>query len=502
MTKHYPLVIKALIASLIFHYLFINYFPVDWLERLSLFSENQQQDFIITSKIEVSLVGEEGEPGFSEQSMQQEGNGQAEGDQGGGLTGIDQEKWGDLLSRLEENTGFKGEYSESHDNIIQNSNVSERYINRERHHEDIVVKDVFPTIHNIDKAFEDVLKAAPEKLTEYVERNEIIEQFRSQDSSSQVDLTIESLTTTESGDLGPLSFPASEREKFFDSTLANDKTSQLSDFIRKYFSYDPNEGDLPIATRELYLKNLERLLYKFSSDPSYFHLDFFLENLNKEDFLHNALDQATKLQGSKTATELLFSVERIYEIQQRAWKTYFEFDASYADIPEARKEKLRVETLRRVNERYKEVLQKKGIEDFSDLEKKYLQRRYEIMEYIIKHTPDNYRLQDALFEQAAILWKMGITNNDKKVKERAIAQWQTIITEAKANNFSQDAYEDFLNLEHLRVLEALIYVYQREGDANKAMREKRISTFLLQRQNERLAKKQKREERLLWPRDN
>src|SRR5690606_11159255 len=113
----------------------------------------------------------------------------------------------------------------------------------------------------------------------------------------------------------------------------DDKTQQLSNFINRYFQYDPNEGDLPIATRELYFKNLERLLYSFSSDQTYLYLDFYLENLNKADFLYQALNQAARLDGTKTATELLFTIERIYEIQQRAWKAYFEFDGLYADIP-------------------------------------------------------------------------------------------------------------------------------------------------------------------------
>ena len=166
-----------------------------------------------------------------------------------------------------------------------------------------MVKDVFPTIHNIDQHFEEILNAAPERLEEYVRRNKIIEQYRDPKVSDRADLMeVNFKEITKNGTLGPLNFPAPARQQYFDETLAEDKTLQLSNFINKYYDYDPNNGDLPIATRELYYQNLERLIYSFSNDPTYFYLDYYFENLNKEDFLFNALNSASKLDGTKTAT--------------------------------------------------------------------------------------------------------------------------------------------------------------------------------------------------------
>jgi len=500
MAKHYPLLIKALLVSLILHYLFVMYFPLEWWERLSLFgSQFTQQQTIMQRPIEMTLVGNSKGEESSELSDQQNEGEQSSNSEGGSLSGIDKEKWGDLLERLEENTGFAENFSDSYDNLLPNSKVSGKYIHRDRRHEDIVVKEVFPTIHNIDKPFENILKAAPEELSEFEDRNEIIEQFRSQDESEQSDLTVKLLPNVKKGNLGPLNFPPEARQKFFDSTLKQDKTEQLSNFVTKYFLYDPNKGDLPIATRELYTQNLERLLYTFSSDPTYLYLDFYLENLNKEEFLQTALYQASKLNGTKTATELLLATEAIYEIQQRAWKTFFDFEKSFQQIPPEKRKQLRIETLRRVNERYQEILQQKGIKDLNDLEKKYRQRRLEIINHIIKTTPESYRMQDALFNRGILLWEMGLQNNDEDLKRQAINQWQVLINEVKQNNYSETQYPDFINLQHMPLLDALITAYQQEPDGRKAMREKQISDFLAQRHGKRLSIKREREAKILWP---
>jgi len=480
------------------------FFPLEWLDRLSFFSEEpSKQNFSIQRNIDAFLVNESNssfEIGELEPQNKNDQQNAEEGDSSGdGLNNLNQEKWGDLLERLEKNTGFKENYPQTYDDLLESRGVSGSYIHRDRLHEDIVVKDVFPTIHNIDQPFEEILKAAPEKLNEFEDRNEIIELYRSQNSDEDIQL-VEIKAEHKVNSFGPLVFPPAERKEYFDKTLPLDKTKQLSDFIEKYFNYDPNEGDLPIATRELYSQNLERLLYTFSSDPTYFFLDFYLENLNKEDFLHNALDQAAKLDGSKTATKLLMAIERIYEIQQRAWRTYYDFESIYKELPQQKKDRLRIETLRRANARYKEVLEKKGIKDLQELENKYLKRRYEIIDHIIKNTPKAYRLHDALFEQGFITWQMGLQNNDEKLKQEAIVQWQSLIDEVLPSNFSEKAYPDFINISHLRLLNALIKAYHREPETMKAVREQQISDiFMVQRHIKRLTKKRERESRLLWP---
>lgn len=476
MNNYYSLIIKALAASLLFHFLFVMYFPIELLSNLPFFDDEFPKNNRPThGQIHATLIYD------SPDNL---------------LKDIDEEKWGDLIKRLEENTGFKEGFIQTLEGMKKNTSVGNSYIQRDRRHEDIVVKDVFPTIHNINKSFEEIMSVAEDQLNEYQDRNEIIAQFRDKHSNVPVDLIVEIQPLNTQKNLGPLNFSAEERQLYFDQTLAVDKKAQLSRFIGKYFQYDPNEGDLPIATRELYSKNLERLLYTFSSDPTYNYLDFYLENLNKEDFLHHALFQASRLQSSKTSTELLFSIERIYEIQQRAWKTYFDFEARLKNIPEDKRNRLRIETLRRVNERYKTVLQDKKIENFSDIEDKYYQRRYEIFEFIIQHARDGYRVQDAMFEQAGLMWKIGKKKNDEKYRQQAIRQWGLLIKEAKRNNFSEGAYNDFSNLVYLKPLDALIAAYLHEPGV---VHMSQINSLLTQRHTKRISSKVEREKRILWP---
>ncbi len=489
--------LALLFLSLVSHYLFINYFPIDWWQRLFPGQDQQGQQYKGAGQsIEATLVSE-GENAATLTDLKGVGDGgQAQASLDENKEGLSDE-WGELLNRLEENTGYSQDYEQTFEKIIENTGVSERYIYRDRKHEDIVVKEVFPTIHKIDEPFENILKAAPEQLDSYQDRNEIIEQYRSQRSDEVADLSVE-LIAEHQGDknLGPLNFPLQERQSFFDRTLAMDKNQQMSEFIRRYFQYDPNEGDLPIATRELYAKNLERLVYTFSSDPTYHYLDFYLENLNKEDFLHHALDQSARLQGTKTAIELLFAVERIYEIQQRTWRIFFKFDEYFPKLALEQQDRLRVETLKRVGDRYRLILAEKNIESIEDLERKYREKRYQIMEHILNTGPDSYRQIDAAIEQGLVLWEMGLAANDQQYKQKAIKQWKTVIDQALNQGIDES---NVSQIEHLKLLEALIKTYERAPAVKKAEREKQISGALAQRHYDRLVNKRTREELILWP---
>jgi len=483
-------IIKTLILSAVFHYIFVMYFPLDLL-KITPPELTINMQLVANSKTD--------EPQNQEERVE-ENPGEISGE--GNLSNFDENKWHDLIARLEKNTGFSQNFNQTIEDLNKENPISDVYINRNRHHEDIVVKEVFPTIHDIDEPFEEILKAAPEKLDDYLQRDEIIEQYRDPQLQKDNDrLQVDIVRNTNDGSLGALDFPEPARQVYFDNTLQEDKTQQLATFIENYFKYDPNDGDLPIAIRELYYQNLERLLYSFSSDPTYFYLDYYLENLNKEDFLNHALYQASRLDGSKTATELLFIIEEIYKIQQRAWLSYFQFNALYEKIPPEKRDRLRVETLKRVGERYKEILENKDIKRFQDIENKYRQRRLEIIEHIIKNSPQNYRLQDAYFEYAAIKWEMGVQNNDAIKKNEAIVQWQSIINQAKNKSFTQNEKDNFINLPHLNGLEQLLNSYQASSGNIKQQIAINIRRFLIQRNKSRIETKREREEKILWPKN-
>lgn len=513
--KEYPRLSAAVSLSLVAHIIFIFYTPP---EQLSLFlsppgADKQEQ---VSASLNVELTGEltgdqDSRIKGSSQGNAQGGGNKAAGEPGdagednGRFAGADPEKWGDLLDRLEKTAGLLQGYPEIYEDLHADGKVSDAYIYRDRRHEDIVVKEVFPTLQDIDKPFKEILTAAPKTLQHYLERNEVIENYRLWDNGKQPqpDLQVQISTPKGAPSKGPLHFPKPQRSDYFDTALPQGKETQLANFLREFSAYDPNEGDLPIATRELYYDNLQRLAYSFSADPSYLFLDYYLENLNKEDFLNNSLYQASQLVGSKTQTELLFAVQDIYNIQQRAWNYYFNFERTYKQLPADKKTRLRNETLNRVTERYKPMLKAKKIESYNDIVELYTKKRLEILDYIIEKTPQGYRRDDARFERAAVQWTYGNDNNDEASREHAVAAWLALLTQKQPQkgraprNDSND--NEHLTTAVLQQLEPFLRTYQQTPPASRPPVQNQIQQRLLLQNQDRLTAKREREERLLWP---
>jgi len=407
---------------------------------------------------------------------------------------FDKEKWGDLVNQLKKADGLKG-FKQKFEDLIGNKDVSESYIYRGRHYEDITVKEVFPTLSTINNDFKQIIKEAPKDLDYYNERNKVINNFRKWKEGDISDKRIETKIISENagGRKPVLKFSKEERKKYFDSTLRIPKEEQLYNFVKKYFKYDPDKGDLPVATRELYYENLQRLAYTFSSDPTYFYLDYFEENLNKEDFLKNALNQVSELKGSKTMTEILFALLYIYEIQQRAWSFYFEVEKILPQMSKEKKEQLRVETLRRVVQKYKPALDKKGIKNYSELADLYTKKREEIIDFILVNSPKNYRSNDALFEKGRLKWEQGVNLQNESLLSEAVSIWSRI------PDSSKDGKENFLNKETIEKIKPLLNQYMNNDPLYKLQIQNSIHNIINSRQFERLNEKRIREEKLLWP---
>ena len=478
------------LGSVLFHIVLIFFEPLDLLDPELVIPEVSRSG---GQEMQIKLMDAEQSEAFLSSQAQDSQNSDSLADS----LNVDQEKWGELLERLKNNSNLTSSFKQVFEDFRPDSKTSRSYIYRDRRQEDIVVKEVFPTIHNIDKNFKEILNAAPKELTDHNKRNEIIRDYRKlqQGNLSTKTLKISLTDKNDKAKKSPLHFPAEERKKYFDDTLTLPKEVQLNNFVRRYFSYDPDEGDLPVATRELYYDNLQRIAYIFSSDPTYFYLDYFLENLNKEEFLKNSLYQAASLDGSKTQTELLFAIEDIYHIQQRAWNYYFNFGNLKNKLTEEKKNRLRNETLRRVHERYKDVLKEKGVSQYKDILALYSRKRIEIMDYILEHTPDGYRKNDALFERAFVDWQEGVMANKTEKKLLAIKQWLSITP----NTTQTDGNTDFLNRETWEKLMPLLKQYLIGNQAERQMTQTNIQVMLNQRNQSKMVEKQAREERLLWP---
>jgi len=403
-------------------------------------------------------------------------------------------EWKDLVKNLSQNSSLRQQFPETFDNINTNSGAKESYIFRKRHYEDLVVKEVFPTLKTIEKPFEQILRQAPKDLEKYAERNEIIEKYRKWTEGEIVENRpkVQIVKKTSQSRNIPLEFPHDSRRKYFDSTLRETKETQLYNFIERYFRYDPNRGDLPVAVRELYYDNLQRIVYSFSPDPTYLDIDYFDENLNKEDFLRNALSQASRLKGTKTQTELLFAIQDIYEIQQKAWAIFFDFQNLYQSYTPEQRKKLRYETLRRIVERYKPVLEQKKIHNYQDAVKVYSKKREEISDYMLKYSPGQYRKADILFEKGRIHWDLGSVTHSDAEKAAALQIWKTIQNDPA---LSGDA--NFVNKGAMERLIPILDNYDKLQ--NVGIIEGHVQSILDQNKYKRINEKMKREEKILWP---
>lgn len=406
------------------------------------------------------------------------------------LADLEKRGWKDLLKRLKDTKNLREGTINTFDNIIRDGSVSDSYIFRDRYYEDIIVKEVFPTVHTIDKNFKDEIKNSVEELEKHEERNEIIKKFRHEIEEDPERMTVSTKDAPPSKDKKPLAISQEERDKYFDETLTLPKEEQMSDFIDKFGSYDPDKGDLPMMYRELYYKNLQRLAYSFSADQSYFSIDYFQENLNKEDYLKNSMALASEMKGTKTASEILFTIENIYEIQSNALSHYFTSRDNYQNLTPDQKKQLRVETLKRVVERYAPILKEKNIKDHNDVLKLYYKKRIEIMDYLLSTTPDNYRRADALFEKGRILWDKYQRLGDEKDMNAAVATWESIGNATTGSDFiNEKAYKNMQPL--IRDLKSF--------NPNTSMNAKsQITMNLYARFSDILNDKKLREDKLLW----
>ena len=477
----------AFFISLFFHFILlflVSYYSIPDYKTLvicGLPPKEKKEDLEISFELNRFSL----EKGKKKQTVAQ-GEGDGNSDIDIGLTKEEQEQWKKLLKKLQTTKNLRNSFLEDFTNII-NHKVPESYIYREREYEDIIVKEVLPTLRKIDRPFTENIQNAKKELKNYKERNKIIEKFRNQERSKNFN----SILIDENKEINykkpVLKINKAKRQDYLDKTIQLSKEEIFENFKNKFMSYDPNKGDLPIFIRELYYENLQRLAYFFSSDETYFSLDYLQESLNKEDFLKNSMFYLSEFQGSKTATELLFIVENIYEIQQRTMKIYFRNKKKLKDSHKNSKQ-IRVHTIKKVIENYQNLMRKKNIQNYKEAEILYFQKRIEITNYLIKNTPNNYRIKDALFEKGKILWEHYRISKKQNLKLQAIKNWQKIsnITDSKG---------DFLYEEIFNKLKPYLRIIQK---TQRDELEFQVSLLLNEDERKHIQKKEKREKKLLW----
>ncbi|MBP9887465.1 MAG: hypothetical protein KBF93_14275 [Leptospiraceae bacterium] len=460
--------------------------PVLVKEELSLWEELLSVEFSMEQSDESSESGEQ--IGDKKGKSKDEGKGDEDVTSNLNTDALEKQGWKDLIKRLNDTKGLRKNFKEDFENIIKDGSVSNSYIYRNRVYEDIIVKEVFPTIHSIEKPFQEEIKNSPEELARHEERNEIIKKFRNEiEDDSEAIITKIQKDDDIKKSKPPLNISQAERKKYFDQTLTLPKEEQLSDFIEKFIAHDPDKGDLPLMFRDLYYQNLQRLAYTFSPDSTYFSIDYLQENLNKEDYLKNSMNLLSELKGTKTATEILFTLENIYEIQSNAIAQYFANEENYKKLTPEQKKQIRVETLRQVVERYAPILKEKKIKTHEDALKLYHNKKLEIMDYLLATTPENYRFADAYFEKGRILWDRGMKTGSIKEKKEAVQVWGQI-----GRNPSTG---DFINKDTFEQMKPYIQEWKSN---NSPQSEMQIQSYLSMRLMPSLTEKKQREDRLLW----
>lgn len=409
---------------------------------------------------------------------------------------FDQQKWGQLIKELKDTKSLRKDFKESFNDISRGGNAPDSYIKRNREYEDIIVKEVFPTVREIDKKFSDLISKSEKSLEDYLERNEIINEFWDPDAEEKRLLLEKDISLLDKDNIKKplLKMSELERSEYFDKTIKQSKEDQLQNFANKYLTqYDPNDGDLPLMLRELYYKNLQRIAYSISPDGTYFTIDYFQENLNKEDFLFHVMKYLSDFKDTKTGVEILFTLENIYEIQERALNQYFSnLDTYNRASPQNRKE-IRYETIRRVIEKYKPFVNEKNLKNYTDVVKMYSKRRIEIMDYLLETTPKQYRVADALFEKARIHWELGQKTQSPKDMETAIELWKSIskLDTNQGDFFYKDTYSE---------MKKLLDSFNKQDFSKNAQLTNQITNLLNLRLRDYLDQKQARERRLLWNR--
>jgi hypothetical protein len=478
--------------------------------HLSLFTHlvirgTPTQEMVICNKPMIQLMaqvvppppGQQGEKsydggGFDHGPMADSGkNGQGDFAEQFGVPGG---KWKEQIDRTEEGEELNDSYGGKDDeNALVNPAVPEEYRKRKRDYRNIIAKDIFPTLNTIDKPFRDEIKDAPQELEKMHERNEIIENYRLWREGKAIPdkkRTRVTLNTPRAGTQGALVFDEKARRQYFDQTLAEPKEQQLDRFLRDFGNYDPNEGDLPRAMRDLYFENLQRVASSFSPDMTYLAIDYYHEALNKEEFLRKALDVASKKKGTRYATEILFAIENIYEIQGRALKLLFEVKKHIESLSAKDKENIRVKTLEKVVARYIPLAAKKGIRNERDALQHYYLKRTEVLDYLLENTPGGYRSKDATFAKGKVFWESAHSDPTNPAAaqqvKRAVEIWRTIDYLADSGDFvSEEAYNS---------MKTALARYRAPGTAEYAQ----IRAALDRELNKIMQKKIERENRILW----
>ncbi|MFZ5629553.1 MAG: hypothetical protein ACOY5B_10525 [Spirochaetota bacterium] len=205
-----------------------------------------------------------------------------------------------------------------------------------------------------------------------------------------------------------------QRLRYLDQVIRMPKPRQLSDFLRRYGNHDKDSGDLAVFLRELYLLNLQRVVFQYEDNTASTLLEHLHEAVGKKELLDQLVRSLDNAGKTRFAVEMLFIIEDIFHSQQLTISAL-----QSADQPVA--SSLERQLIADVRKKYPSQL---GRKTFESILKRYAAKRREILLHIIENSPKRYRLADAWFKLGLLDWSTGHSNHEDRRIANALESWQ------------------------------------------------------------------------------
>ncbi len=293
------------------------------------------------------------------------------------------------------------------------TSVPKGYIFRHRDYPKILKSNLFPTLSYLEKSISDVIQEHHKNFSNY-----------------ELELQKKTLKT-----------PSYKTQDLLDQIYPLDKEEQVLIFHHELIQPGQlNPLEIALFLNSFYTQNLTRLVYQYSSDPAVFISDYLDGQTNKESLLKYLLYLIRKFPDSEISVEALLAIESIFQIQQNA--IIYLVDSVEKGICKFGNEDEKNSPLQKlvckVNTKYKVAENAYTKENMTS---KYTQFRMGILNYVVLHNQNQYRLNDIKFRKFQLLL------SDSRYLE-AVAEFKSIST--------QDNYGLFVYQENFKQIASVV----------------------------------------------
>jgi hypothetical protein len=178
---------------------------------------------------------------------------------------------------------------------------------------------------------------------------------------------------------------------------------QILDLVHRF---DPQQGDLPRLLRRYVNDNLLQP-FNASQNPEPRVWGSLSVAADHYDFVQFITTFVGRVPSSKVTTELLFLMDKLVQANLQAALSLFKLDTVHGIEWTKSVSRKGAETLVALRGHHEGVLGKRGLWDESVLARLYDEVRVNILEHLIRTTPQGYGVNDARFLIGEIWWQQG-----------------------------------------------------------------------------------------------